>query len=183
VGVQRSLAGLLSFGATPSFLLASLAMHRRELRADSPTVVFDLLAFDPNGTLRVLAETSEPKGEIGGLDSHAGLKDATLRATRESRRCIESGTPRAGPEAKADIAENRRNGAVQLRVDAEIRHDDAGDENAELFGKPSGKRRTVIAEQEALRGIKRDANAEAERARGRGGRPPRGGWRAERLGA
>jgi hypothetical protein len=60
-------------------------------------------------------------------------------------------------------------------VDAEIRDDDASDENAELFGEPSGKRRTVIAEQEALRGIKRDANAEAERARGRGGR--------ERLGA
>ena len=150
-------------------------MHRRELGADSPTVVFDLLAFDPNGTLGVLAETGEPKGEIGSFDSHAGLKDATLGAAGESRRCIESGTTCAGPEAQADIAENRRNGAVQLRVDAEIRHDDAGDENAEFFGEPSGKRRTVIAEQEALRGIKRDANAEAERARSRGGR--------ERLGA
>ena len=145
-------------------------MHRRELRADGPTVVFDLLAFDPNGTLRVLAETSEPKGEIGSFDSHARLKDPPLRAAGESRRGIESGTTCAGPEAQADIAENRRNGAVQLRVDAEIRNDNAGDENAELFGEPSGKRRTVVAEQEALRGIKRDANAEAERARGRGGR-------------
>ena len=150
-------------------------MHRRELRADSPTEVFDLLAFDTNGLLGVLAETSEPKGEIGSFDSHARLKNATLRAAGESRRCIESGAPCAGPEAQADIAENSRNGAVQLRVDAEIRDDDAGDENAEFFGEPSGKRRTVIAEQEALRGIKRDANAEAERARGRGGR--------ERLGA
>ena len=168
--VPRSLAGLLSLGTTPSFLLATLAMHRRELRADSPTVVFDLLAFDPNGTLRVLAETREPKGKIGSFDSHAGLKDATLRAAGESRRGIESGTTCAGPEAQADVAENRRNGAVQLRVDAEIRNDDAGDENAELLGKPSGTRRTFVAEQEALRGIKRDANAEAERARGRGGR-------------
>jgi len=175
VRAQRSLAGLLGLGTTTSFLLATLAMHPRELRADSPTVVFDLLAFDPNGTLSVLAETGEAEGKVGSFDSHAGLKDATLRATRESRRCIESGTPCAGPEAQADIAENRRNGAVQLRVDAEIRNDDAGDENAELFGEPRGKRRSVIAEQEALRGIKRDANAEAERARGRGGR--------ERLGA
>jgi len=150
-------------------------MHRRELRADSPTVVFDLLAFDPDGTLRVLAETREPKGEIGSLDSHAGLKDATLGAAGQSRRCIESGTTCAGPEAKADVTENGRNGAVQLRMDAEIRNDDAGDENAELFGKPSGKRRTIGAEQEALGGIKRDANAEAERVRSRGGRPPRGG--------
>jgi hypothetical protein len=38
-------------------------------------------------------------------------------------------------------------------MDAEVRADDAGGENAELFGKPGGKRRTVIAEQEALRGI------------------------------
>ena len=150
-------------------------MHRRELRADSPTVVFDLLAFDTNGLLGVLAETSEPKGEIGSFDSHAGLKDTTLRAAGESRRCIESGTPCAGPEAQADIAENRRNGAVQLRVDAEIRNDDAGDENAELFGEPRGKRRSVIAEQEALRGIERDANAETERPRCRG--------RRQRLGA
>jgi hypothetical protein len=156
-------------------LLATFAVHRREFRADSPTVVFDLLAFDPNGTLSVLAETREPKGEIGGLDSHAGLKDATLRAAGESRRGIESGTTCAGPEAQADVAENRRNGAVQLRVDAEVRHDDAGDENAELFGEPSGNRRAIVAEQEALGGIERDANAEAERARGRGGRPPRGG--------
>jgi len=150
-------------------------MHRRELRADSPTVVLDLLAFDPNGTLGVLAETREPKGEIGSLDSHAGLKDATLRTAGQSGRCIKSGTPCAGPEAEANIAENRRNGAVQLRVDAEIRNDDASDENAELLGEPSGNGRTIVAEQEALGGIKRDANAEAERARSRGGR--------ERLGA
>jgi len=156
-------------------LLASLAMHRCELRADSPTVVFDLLPFDANGTLRVLAEAREPKGEIGSLDSHAGLKDATLGAAGESRRCIESGTTCAGPEAQADVTENGRNGAVQLRVDAEVRNDDAGDENAELFGEPSGKRWTAIAEEEALRGIERDANAEAERPRSRGGR--------ERLGA
>jgi len=150
-------------------------MHRRELRADSPTVVFDLLAFDSNGTLSVLAETREPKGEIGSLDRHAGLKDTTLRAASESGGCIESGTACAGPEAQADIAENSRNGAIQLRVDAEVRNDDAGDENAELFGEPSGKRWTAIAEEEALRGIERDANAEAERPRSRGGR--------ERLGA
>jgi hypothetical protein len=84
VRVQRSLAGLLGFGAPPSLLVASIAMHRRELRADSSTVVLDLLAFDPNGTLRVLAEASKPRREIGGLDGHAGLKDATLRAARES---------------------------------------------------------------------------------------------------
>jgi hypothetical protein len=59
----------------------------------------------------------------------------------------------AGPEAQADIAENGWNGAVQLRVDTEIRNDDAGDGDAELFSKPSGKRRTIVAEQEALRGI------------------------------
>jgi hypothetical protein len=73
-----------------------------------------LLAFDSNGTLGVLAETREPKGQIGGLDSHAGLKNATLCATGESGSCIESGTTCAGPEAQADIAENRGNGAVQL---------------------------------------------------------------------
>ena len=165
-------------------------MHGRELRADSPTVVFDLLAFDPNGTLRVLAETREPKGKIGSFDSHAGLKDTTLRAASESGRCVQSGTTCAGPEAQANIAKDSRDGAVQLRVDAEIRNDDAGDENAELFGEPSGERlsvmprgqatrflrkRSALAEQEALRGIKRDANAEAERPRSRGGR--------ERLGA
>ncbi len=144
---------LLGFGATPSLLLTSITMHRRELRADSSAVVLDLLAFDPNGTLGSLAETGDPKGKIGGFDSHARLKYATLCTTRESRRGIKSGTACAGPKAQAHIAENGWNGAVQLRVDAEIRNDNAGDENAEVFGKPSRNRRTVIAEQEALRGI------------------------------
>ena len=100
---------LLSLGTATSFLLALLAMHRRQLRADSPTVVFDLLAFDPNGTLSVLAETREPEGKIGSFDSHAGLKNATLPATRESGSCIESGTPCAGPEAQATAELRARN--------------------------------------------------------------------------
>ncbi len=41
------------------------------------------MTFDPDGTLRVLAETSEPKGDVGSFDSHAGLKDATLGAAGE----------------------------------------------------------------------------------------------------
>jgi len=52
--------------------------------SDSPTIVLDLLAFDSNGTLGSLAETGEPKGKIGGLDSHERLKDTTLRAAGES---------------------------------------------------------------------------------------------------
>ena len=81
-------------------------MHRRELRADGPTAVLDLLAFDPNGTLRVLAETREPKGKIGSFDSHAGLKDATLRAAGESRRCIESGT--TSPKGRLRAAQDQK---------------------------------------------------------------------------
>jgi len=145
-------------------------MHRCELGADSPTIVVDLLAFDPHGTLRGLAKTREPKGDIRSFDSHARLKDATLRATGESRCGIEGGTTCAGPEAETHIAENSGNGAVQLRVDPEVRNDDAGNENAEVFSEPGGKGRTVVAEEEALRGIEGDANAKTERPRSRGGR-------------
>jgi len=145
-------------------------MHRRELGADGATVVLDLLAFDPNGPLSVLAETRGPKSDVGGLDSHARLKNTTLCATSESRCGIESGTTGAGPEAQANVAENSGNGTVELRVDAEIRNNDASDKDAEILGQPSGKRRTVIAEQEALRGIEGDANAKTERPRSRRGR-------------
>jgi len=114
-------------------------MHRRELGADGPTIVFDLLALDPYGTLRVLAETSEPKGDIRSFDSHARLQNTALRTTGESRGCIERSTACAGPEAETHIAENGRDGAVQLRVDSEVRNDDTSDENAKVFSEPGGK--------------------------------------------
>ena len=173
-------------------------MHRREFGANSPAVVLDLLALDPDGTLRVFAETSEPKGQIGGLNRHARLKDTKLRATRKGCGSVKSRATGAGPEAQAHIAENGRNGAVQLRMDTEVRNDDAGDQDAEFFGQPSGHRRTIVprgqatrflrkrsalAEEEALRGIERDTDAKTERPGSRGGRPPRGGWRAAWLGA
>jgi hypothetical protein len=158
-------------------------MHRREFGANSPAVVLDLLALNPDGTLRVFAETSEPKGQIGGFDGHARLKNAKLRATRKGCSSIEGGSTRAGPEAQAHIAQNGWNRAIQLRVDTEVRDDDAGNQDAEFFGKPGGNGRTVLAEEESLRAIKRDANAKTERPGSRGGRPPRGGWRAAWLGA
>ena len=95
-------------------LLAALAMHGRELRADSPTVVFDLLAFDPNGALGLLTETGKSKGQFGGLDGHAELKNPPFRAAGERRCGIKGGAPGAGPKAKADIPEDRWNRAVQL---------------------------------------------------------------------
>jgi len=122
-----------------SLLSPTIAMHRRELRADCPTIVLDLLAFDPHGTLRVLAQTREPESDIRSFDSHARLKNTALRATGESRCGIEGGTTCAGPEAQTHIAENCGNGAVQLRVNAEVRNDDASNENAKIFSEPRGK--------------------------------------------
>jgi hypothetical protein len=122
-------------------------------RVTVPRSLAGLLSFGAAASVGSLTESREPKGKIGGFDGHAGLKDATLRATGESRRGIKGGATRAGPEAQANIAENGRISPVQLRVDAEIQNDDAGDENAKLFGEPSGKRRTIVAEQGALRGI------------------------------
>jgi hypothetical protein len=80
-------------------LLASLAMHSRELRADSPTLVFDLLAFDPNGTLRVLAKASEPEGKIPAERVDADDM-GVLNSSHRARLSEEAGT-RVGIAAHA----------------------------------------------------------------------------------
>ena len=152
-----------------------VAVHLSEFGTNGTFVVLDALLLAADLAFAGFTDLRDPKGEVGGLDGQIRLDHPTLGAGGKSRRGIERCATRARPEAKANVAENSRNGAVLLRVNTEVHDDDAGDHDAELLGQPSRKRRTIVAEEDELRGVDRHADAETEVVRTRGGR--------ERLGA